>query len=306
MCVNSRPPAGAHCGVDIVSKIVAIWNPASGSAPDEGELRAALGPHVELVATTEEDPGPGQTKDAVDSGADIVVACGGDGTVRACLAPLANTDTALGIVPLGTGNLLASNLGIPAGLGAGATIGTGTRRTIDLGSVNGESFAVMAGSGFDAFMIRDANDAIKSKLGTVAYVLSGARNLRSDLVETTVSVDGVEFFAGRSTMVLVGNFGEISGGIEVFPDAKPDDGLLDVAVMSASTLREWASIAWRLLRGKPQRLDLARRASGAQIDVSHSRPRIYELDGEDRPAVRDLGFTVHESALTIHHEGTDQ
>ena len=105
-----------------MSRIVAIWNPASGSAPEESELRAALGEDVELVPTTEDDPGPGQTRAAVDDGADIVVACGGDGTVRACLDPLAGTRTALGIVPLGTGNLLASNLGISAGLTASAEV----------------------------------------------------------------------------------------------------------------------------------------------------------------------------------------
>lgn len=284
--------------------IVAIWNPASGSAPEEDELAAALGPNVDLIETTEDDPGTGQTQKAVDAGANIVVACGGDGTVRACLAPLANSNTALGIVPLGTGNLLASNLGIPAGLEAGSSVGSGARRVIDLGSVNGESFAVMAGSGFDALMIRDASDTIKSKLGTVAYVMSGAKNLKSDLVGTTITIDGDRWFAGRSTMVLVGNFGEISGGIEVFPDAQPDDGLLDIAVMSATTFRDWASIGWRLLRRKPQKLELARRARGARIVVTHSRPRIYELDGEDRPAARELVFSVEPSALTIHHEGT--
>lgn len=289
-----------------MKKVVAIWNPASGSAPDERKLREALGSDVELVETTADDPGPGQTKSAVEAGADIVVACGGDGTVRACLEPLAGTDTALGIVPLGTGNLLASNLGLASGLDGAEGIGHGERRSIDLGRVNGEAFAVMAGSGFDALMIRDANDTLKSKVGTAAYVLSGAKNLRSDLVGTKVTVDGTEWFDGRTTMVLVGNFGEISGGVEVFPDAKADDGRLDVAVMSASTLREWASIAWRLLRRRPLRLDVARRTQGKTIEVTHSRPRVYELDGEDRDPAANLLFTVESRALTIHQQGQRQ
>ncbi len=281
-------------------KIVAIWNPASGSAPPEDDLRRALGPDTELVATTEDDPGPGQTKAAISNGAHIVVACGGDGTVRACLEPLAHSDVALSIVPLGTGNLLASNLGIESGLNGASAIGEGTAQTIDLGTVNGETFAVMAGSGFDALMIRDANDKLKSKIGTAAYVLSAARNLRAGLVKTTVTVDGIPWFKGRSTMVLVGNFGQISGGIEVFPDAEPDDGMLDVAVMSASTVREWASIAWRLLRRKEQRFDLARRAQGRIIDVHHPDPQPYELDGEDRPPATDLHFSIDAKALRVH------
>ncbi len=289
-----------------MSGIVAIWNPASGSVADESDLREALGDHVELVPTTEDDPGAGQTRAAVDGGAEIVVACGGDGTVRACLDPLAGTDTALGIVPLGTGNLLASNLGIPAGLDAGGGVGRGERRRIDLGRVNGEAFAVMAGSGFDALMIRDANDTLKSKVGTAAYVLSAAKNLKSDLVRTKVTVDGAVWFDGRTTMVLVGNFGTISGGLEVFPDAQPDDGVLDIAVMSASKLREWASIGWRLVRRRPQKVELARRTQGTDIVIEHRVARPYELDGEDREPTKRLEFTVEPQAITIHHSGDDE
>ena len=289
-----------------MSGVVAIWNPASGSVAEESDLREALGDHVELVPTTEDDPGSGQTRAAVDGGADIVVACGGDGTVRACLDPLAGTDTALGIVPLGTGNLLASNLGIPDGLSAGGGVGRGERRRIDLGRVNGEAFAVMAGSGFDALMIRDANETLKSKVGTAAYVLSAARNLKSDLVRTKVTVDGAVWFDGRTTMVLVGNFGTISGGLEVFPDAQPDDGVLDIAVMSASKLREWASIGWRLVLRRPQKVELARRTQGTDIVVEHRVARPYELDGEDREPTKRLEFTVEPRAITIHHSGDDE
>ncbi len=283
--------------------MVAIWNPASGSAPDEADLRDALGADVDLVPTTEDDPGPGQAAGAVADGVDIVVACGGDGTVRACLDPLAGSDTALAIVPLGTGNLLASNLDLPTGLAAGSGIGMGNPQQIDLGRVNGEAFAVMAGSGFDALMIRDADDNLKSRIGTAAYVVSGAKNLRGDLVRTKVTVDGEKWFDGRTTMVLVGNFGKISGGIEVFPQAKADDGELDIAVMSASTLREWASVAWRLVRRKPQRIGMARRARGSSIIVEHDTPRAYELDGEDREPTTRLEFTVEHRALTIHQSG---
>ena len=281
--------------------MVAIWNPASGSAPDESKLREALGDDVELVETTEDDPGEGQAEAAVERGATIVVACGGDGTVRACLAPLAGTDTSLGIVPLGTGNLLASNLSIDSGLQAASGAGRGAQRRIDLGRVNGEAFSVMAGSGFDALMIRDADSTLKSRFGTLAYVVSGAKHLRADLVHTKVTVDGDEWFHGRTTMVLVGNFGKISGGLEVFPDARPDDGLLDIAVMSASTLREWGSIVWRLLRGREQRVDLARRAQGRRIVVEHDEARTYELDGEDRDPTKRLEFEIEPGAITVHH-----
>jgi len=281
--------------------VVAIWNPASGSAPDEADLREALGEEVRLVETTHDDPGPGQARDAVEQGARIVAACGGDGTVRACLAPLAGSDTALGIVPLGTGNLLAANLGIDAGLDAGASIGKGDPRTIDVGWVEGEAFAVMAGTGFDALMIRDAPDSLKSRIGTPAYVISGARNLRAEQVATTVTVDGEVWFDGDTSMVLIGNFGEISGGLTVFPDADPCDGRLDVAVLSASTLREWGSIAWNLLRGTDPRSRLARRTQGSDIVVEQASPRVWELDGEHREPTTRMEFFVQTRAIRIHH-----
>ncbi|MEP1124029.1 MAG: diacylglycerol kinase family protein [Ilumatobacter sp.] len=284
-----------------MSSVVAIWNPASGSASDESKLREALGGDVELVETTADDPGTGQAERAVADGAAIVVACGGDGTVRACLDPLAGSDTALAIVPLGTGNLLASNLGIPSGLAAGAGVGRDSARTIDLGRVNGEAFAVMAGSGFDALMIRDANTSIKSRLGTVAYVFSGLKNLRRDAIGTTVTVDGEMWFDGTTTMVLVGNFGEISGGIVVFPDARPDDGILDIAVMSASTMRQWATVAWKLIRKRPHHGELARLTTGSHVVVELDQPRAYELDGEDREPATRLEFGIEPGAITIHH-----
>lgn len=291
-----------NAGESVVGR-VAIWNPASGSAPNEADLRAALGPEAELVETTEDDPGAGQATDAVQRNAKIVVACGGDGTVRACLDALAGSETALAVVPLGTGNLLASNLGLADGLGAAEGIGQGARRSVDLGRVNGEAFSVMAGSGLDALMIRDANPKLKSKLGTTAYVISAAKNLRTSLVRTTVDVDGQRWFEGRTSMVLVGNFGTISGGVEVFPDAQPDDGKLDIAIMTANSLREWIAVGWSLVRGKQPPLKLAQRTQGREISVSLAKARPYELDGEDRESTSVLNFEAQPNALTIHQTG---
>jgi diacylglycerol kinase family enzyme len=282
-----------------MSGIVAIWNPASGSAPDESELRAALPSGTELVETSPDDPGDGQARAAIEHGAEIVVACGGDGTVRAVLDALAHTSTSLGIVPLGTGNLLASNIGITSGLAGAEMVRTGTPQRIDMGRVNGEAFSVMAGSGFDALMIGEADDRAKSLLGTAAYVWSGARNLRTERVETRVWIDDRLWFEGPTSMVLVGNFGAISGGIEVFPAANPRDGVLDVTVMGATGLRQWASVGWHLFRGRRPRPELARRAQGKEIVVEHDVARVYELDGEDRDPVSRLEFSIDPDALSV-------
>lgn len=290
--------------------IVAVFNPASGGSLDEEALRAILGPEAELVPTTEDDPGIGQARDAVANGADTVVACGGDGTVRACIEGMVQGESGgraaedarqvpLAIIPTGTGNLLASNLGIGDDPDQSKTIADGDLLTIDVGRANGEPFAVMAGSGFDALMIRDADSKTKERLGVVAYVISAVRNLRTRLIPTTVTVDDQEWFNGRTVMVLVGNFGSITGGVEVFPDADPADGRLDVGVVAASRMIDWLSVGYRLVRRLPQNPDLVRRTQGTSIVIRTSERRPYEIDGEERPATDRIEISVEPKALTV-------
>ena len=279
---------------------VVIFNPVSGSGADEDELRAAFEPYdVEFSPTTEDDPGNGRAERAVKAGASRVIACGGDGTVRAVLESVAGSDATLGVVPLGTGNLLASNLGVPTGLDAVPAAVDGPTRRLDVATVNGERFAVMAGVGFDAAMIRDAAPAIKKRFGSVAYVFSAVRNVPAKLTVATLDVDGERVWAGRTAMVLVGNCSTVTGGLEVFPDGKPDDGVLDIAVLSAKKLRDWGSVFWRLLRSKPQRPDLVARFTGTSVRVTMVHPMPYELDGEDRDPTTQLEFAIEPDSLTV-------
>jgi YegS/Rv2252/BmrU family lipid kinase len=280
--------------------VVAIANPASGSAGSASDLAERFAPDVTIVHTTEDDPGTGQAAQAVRDGADTVVACGGDGTVRAVLEALAGGPAQLGVVALGTGNLLAANLDLPTELDeAIATATSGGSRRLDLGTVNGERFAVMAGVGFDALMIRDANPKVKRRFGSIAYVMAAVRNVPARLVPATIAVDGRQVWSGRTAMVLVGNCGTVSGGLTVFPDALCDDGRLDVAVLSAKRLRDWLSVGFRLIAKRPQRSDMVARFMGREIHVRLARPMPYELDGEARDPVTSLEFGIEPSALTV-------
>ena len=127
---------------------------------------------------------PAQVRRALDEGAELVFVWGGDGMVQRCVDVLAGSEASLAIVPAGTANLFASNLGIPKDIGEAVEIGLhGERRKLDVGRFNGERFAVMAGAGFDAAMIRDAgNGGLKERFGRAAYVWSGAENLRVEAV----------------------------------------------------------------------------------------------------------------------------
>jgi YegS/Rv2252/BmrU family lipid kinase len=290
-------------------RIAVVANAASGSAVDEDRLRSAMAEveaQVEWLETSAESPGTQQAADAATRGVATVIACGGDGTVRAVLEGLAGTDTALGVVPLGTGNLLAGNLGLASALDAVGDAVDGPVRRLDLGVVNGERFAVMCGVGLDAAMIDGANPALKRRVGTLAYVLAAlrqARRLRSDLFRVTIETEDASW-TGRTALVLVGNCGTVSGGLEVFPDAAPDDGVLDVAVVTADSVRGWLSVASRMIRSRRQRPDLVRRWRSSTVRVRLTRPRPYELDGEMRDPASVLEVHVEPGALAVHVAGT--
>lgn len=287
-----------------MSVVTVIFNPESGSSVGEDDLRAAFEPfadghRIRWSPTTADDPGPGQAREAVESGSDVVVACGGDGTIRAVAEALAGSGVPLGVVPLGTGNLLAANLGLPDGLDAIPVALSATGRKIDVATVNDERFAVMAGVGFDAMMIRDASSNVKRRLGSAAYVLSAARNLPAQLVRAHVFVDAVRVFSGRTAMVLVGNLGAVTGGLEVFPDADASDGRLDVAILTPDTFRDWVKVLTNLVRGRPQPAELVRRATGTSIEVRLDQAVAWELDGEDRDPTDRLQFAVEPLALEV-------
>jgi diacylglycerol kinase family enzyme len=158
--------------------------------------------------TTPEDPGRGQAEAAVLAGLDLVIACGGDGTVTACAEGVAGTGVPLAIIPLGTGNLLARNVGLPMGLDDALEVALGcVQRPIDAGRVNGSLFVVMAGLGLDARMLDDTSEPLKKRLGWLAYALTAVRHLGDRPIKVTVRADGGRRRRFRASAVVVGNVG---------------------------------------------------------------------------------------------------
>jgi diacylglycerol kinase (ATP) len=237
---------------------------------------------------------------ALKDGADLVFVWGGDGTVQRCLDALAGSDTAVAIVPAGTANLLATNLGIPEDLPEAVRIGFhGARRRLDLGVVNGEHFAVMAGVGFDAEMIRDADRTLKNRMGRLAYFWTGLRHVAGTASTMKVTVDGTKWFRGEAGCVLLGNVGTVAGGIRAFRDARPDDGWLEVGVTTAQSRLQWARALGRVAVGRAERSPLIRITRGREIDVKLRQPMAYELDGGARGDTTRLAVRVVPSAITI-------
>ncbi len=243
---------------------------------------------------------PAKARRAVADGADLVLVWGGDGMVQRITGALAGSGTPVGLLPAGTANLLARNLGVPVDLGpAVRTALHGADRRIDLGTFDGEHFAVMAGVGFDAAIVGGADRQAKARLGRLAYFRAGLRGMRGPTVPARVTVDGEVWYRGPVSCVLLGNVGRITGGIPAFDDAEPDDGLLEVGVATAEGALQWARTLGRMALGRSERSPFVRITRGRTVDVRLDAPMPYELDGGARGTVRTFTASVEPGSLTV-------
>jgi YegS/Rv2252/BmrU family lipid kinase len=243
---------------------------------------------------------PERVRRAVEEGAELLFVWGGDGTVQRCIDALDGAEVSVAIVPAGTANLFASNLGIPRDIEEAVRIGLhGTRRTIDVGRMNGERFAVMAGAGFDAQMIREAEAGLKDRIGRVAYVWTGVNQLGRKPFEAAIKVDGTTWFEGKASCVLLGNVGELFGGVEAFEDARPDDGVLELGVVTADSVLDWARTIARTAAGASSASPFVQVAKVRTVDVSFDRKVLYEVDGGERKAVKKLEVEVEPAAIEV-------
>jgi YegS/Rv2252/BmrU family lipid kinase len=244
--------------------------------------------------TTVEDPGTGMAEAAAVAGADLVMVCGGDGTVREVCAELAGTGIPIGIIPAGTGNLLARNLDVPLFLRAAIDIAlTGQDRAIDMVEVSGDGledthFMVMAGMGFDAAIMEGVNPQIKEKVGWIAYVLSALKSLMFPAVKAEISVDGGEFTTHRARTIVVGNVGYLQAGMPLLPDASIDDGMLDVVLLHPRKFLSWIPLAVRVLAKQSRTDELVNRMTGRTIVIRASADTPRQLDGDSIGSGREL------------------
>jgi diacylglycerol kinase (ATP) len=257
--------------------------------------------------TTIKDPGGGQARSALAAGADVVLACGGDGTVRHVAHALAGSGIPLGLVPTGTSNLLARNLAMVLDDPVQATrvALSGTNRAVDIGRVfidgraEEQVFMVMAGVGFAAAIMTGTSHELKARLGPLAYFVSGIRALRGPRASITLAVDGRLEPPRRVRTVVVGNCGKLLAGLVLMPVAKIDDGLLDVVAIGPRGIIGWLAVTTRVLARRRRGHRIVQHWQGSTVIISAQEPQQAQLDGDPVGEVRGLRMRVDPGALLV-------
>lgn len=329
-------------------RVAFVANPTKPGVPElrDAAVQACAArylPEPMWFETTAEDPGIGQTREAVARGAQLVVAVGGDGTVRAVAEGLVGTDVPMALIPQGTGNLLARNLDLPLGeLDELLRIAlTGEDRPIDVGwltVVRDESdvadpvaeadpaaeapqetppdadrpardhiFLVIAGVGFDAAMVADADEELKAKVGWIAYFVAGVKHLHARRLRLQMSLDESPWFNVRLRSLLIGNCGKLPGGVVLLPDAVVDDGWLDIAAIDTRV----GLLGWTQLFGEValQRFGVRTRMPSKVGKIDHARarelrvrlrePQQVQVDGDIIGSAYEIAARVEPRSLRV-------
>lgn len=263
-------------------------------------------PTPEWYETTAVDPGTGQARRAVAEGAELVCPLGGDGTVRAVVAGLLGSDVPMGLLPGGTGNLLARNLKLPTvDLEAALVIALAGRTDyIDLGEVTWdddppEVFCVMAGMGLDADIMAGVDESLKRTVGWWAYVVSAVAAIFRIGFGVRVRTSSDRLVSQHARMVLIGNCGELTGGVQLIPEASVDDGILDVVLASPRSLSAWLAVGVNLVTGHRRGHRALVHLQDEQVWVSTKEPVEAQLDGDAVGLRREMICRVLPKALPV-------
>lgn len=301
-----------------MKQVAIVANPAkvddvAALAGAVAERLAARGwPEPIVFTTTEQDPGRGATEQALQQGAEVVLAAGGDGTVAAVLSALSGTSAALAVLPSGTGNLLVRNLDLPTRVeDVVAAVLDAPARRIDLGEVvtgpgAGSSFALMAGLGFDAALVGDAPEGLKARLGWPAYLVSALSHLGDEPFECTVRLDGGEPVTRTVRTVLVANAAGLPGGVDLAPGSGSTDGLLDVIVVSPQNVLDWMRVTTRLAIGSDREDDRLERFQVRRVEITTATEQVCQLDGDPVGRTTHLAVEVRPLALRVHGAAPDE
>lgn len=266
-----------------------------------------------FIGTTKDDPGTSMAKEACERGAEVVIAAGGDGTVRAVAQSLVETDVPLGIIPMGTGNLLARNLSVPLDRFEWAMRVAlwGQDRVIDAAQLRTEPdgeptlCTVMAGMGYDAAVMSGTSEDDKSRIGWLAYVKQGSRELLGKPTAARITFDDDVEVVKKIRSVLGGNCGKVQGGIELIPGAVIDDGYLDVMTVTPANIAQWASVI-RSIAGRSRTGLHADVTKCKTVTIRTEKKLDVQVDGDVLGTTDFLELSVQPLALKVRTPSPEQ
>lgn len=275
-------------------KICLILNPRSGLSqrqfglqPADEIIRFFSDKEIPITIKTTSGPGGGVdlAMEAVDCGFTHIVACGGDGTINEVVNGIVGSDATLGVIPMGTENVLCKTLNVPLNVRQACNhFLHAEEKTIDVGRANGRHYVMMSGIGMDARVIYNMEPNVKETLGSVGFFIKGAMALffeNEDVkAEATIELlDKDEKFETTAWVILVGNMPNYAGNLTVVPEAKLDDGFLDILVYSYPDDRNLMAQVISPLMNNFDRKDL-RYFKSSHFKITTDPPVFCQIDGE--------------------------
>ncbi|WP_287848221.1 MULTISPECIES: diacylglycerol kinase family protein [Mobiluncus] len=294
----------------LVSKAIVIFNPAKVREVDPfkeslGKVAQENGFELEYIETAEEDPGFEMAAQAREAKPDLVIVAGGDGTVRVVTTELRETGIPVAILPAGTTNLLARNLGISMNMDeAIQTAFAGRTLKFDLVKVtlgqgkDPKYFTGMAGVGIDAEVMHGVEDKLKKLVGPGAYVMSFLQQVGSSPCRVKVTIDDTRVLKRKTTLLMVGNTAELTGGVKLFPEADPTDGSLELLLGAPTGFASWLKVIGGVLTGKRKNQEMEY-FTGKKFTVEIAQPTVWEMDGDAEDPAQSWTFEVLPGALSV-------
>ncbi|MBV7412425.1 NAD(+)/NADH kinase [Dermabacteraceae bacterium TAE3-ERU27] len=308
--------------MEFTQRVAVVLNPVKPSDPKAFRDRVReLCAEAEIAEpkffeTTVSDPGATQARQALAEGFTRILAVGGDGTVRAVAGEVARSGAILGIVPLGTGNLLARNLGLPiddtlaalriALFGQPGRVDVGWLRhglsALETHRSQPELFLVMAGFGFDAAIMESTDSGLKKRVGWLAYVVAGVRKVTGRSHRVLLRLDDKQRFTRQARTVLIGNVGKLPAGINLLPEAKPDSGSLQILVAAWRGFAGLSEVASNVLTASKKRFHRASKTdfyTAHRLEVITASPLPVQIDGDTAGSARGLIAEIEAGALLV-------
>jgi diacylglycerol kinase family enzyme len=318
--VRSAVAGEAHEAGLSQQRVAVILNPIKARSPEAKAAihRACLTAGWDepvFYETTAEDPGFSQVRAALADKPDVVLVGGGDGTVRVEAESLAGTGVAMGLIPLGTGNLLARNVDLDVYdlHGNVQTALFGRQRYIDTARMGIENsrtghssehvFLVIAGLGMDAEVLADTNAGLKKTFGWLAYTEAGMRHLPGRRKKISISLDGSPDQIRNVRSILFANCGLVPGGIDFIPQAMIDDGMLDVVVMSPRSAIGWLLMYVKIMFKHSGKLPIMTVYRSGRIIIKCPEPMPTQLDGDTAGEATKVTVQVEPRSLLIRVKG---